>query len=135
MKITLEKEDLAVMLGKAMGYVIHVDDMEVCADPFEVVIRNVRKAELADANSGVPVDETPAQQPEDETPPEPFSTAAPLMPTKEAEKAIQGLKDLNARVVETGGGAGPVPPGEQPMFRDPDVLNPNESYDPDFSDK
>lgn len=128
MKITLEKEDLAVMLSKAMGYDITVDDMEVKTDPFEVVIRNVRKTELADAAD---VEEAPAQRPTNKGH---SKTEAPFLPEEQAEKAIEGLKGINTQLTQSGGGAGPVPSAEAPMFRDPNVLGPDESYNPDFDE-
>lgn len=128
MKITLEKEDLATMLSKAMGYDISVEDMEVRTDPFEVVIQNVRKSELAEATVS---ENAPAQEPIDSAP---FTNVAPEMPEEHAQKAITELRNINAQITQSGGGAGPVPPSEQPMFRDPSVLGPNESYSPDFED-
>jgi hypothetical protein len=128
MKITLEKEDLAVLLSKAMGYDIGEDDMEVRTDPFEVVIRDVRKSELAKVN---PPDPAPAQRPDDPPPDKPFDTTAPAMPDDQAEAAIAGLRGINDSLAASGGGAGPVPPAEEPMFRDPAALGPFESYDPD----
>ena len=127
MKITLEKKDLATLLSKAMGYDIDVDEMEVHTDPFEVVIQNVRQAELADAN--------PSQQAEVSA--KPFTDIAPQMQEEDAQRAISGLKSINAQIASAGGGAGPVPVPmtEEPMYRDPNVLNPDESYDPDFGDK
>ncbi len=132
MKITLEKEDIATLLGKAMGYAIGADDLEVNTDPFEVVIRNVRKAELAAAATK---EVAPAHQPNAEVSQKPFDTTAPAMPDDEAEEAIVGLHDINAGLTATGGGAGPVPESEAPMFRSADNLGPSESYDPNFNDK
>ena len=127
MKITLEKEDLATLLSKAMEYDISVDDMEVRTDPFEVVIRNVRKAEMAEAGGTETTSELGSVTYPD---PKPFDTTAPKMPDDEAEAAIAGLRNINDSLTASGGGAGPVPPSEEPMFRDPNVLGPNESYDP-----
>jgi len=129
MKITLEREDLATLLSKAMGYDIGEDDMEIRTDPFEVVIRDVRKSDLAKVNEN-----TPAQQPslaEAATPPEPF--AAPSMDEEDAQRAIAGLKGINESIKTSGGGAGPVP-ADEPMFRDPSMLGPYEAYDPDDLD-
>jgi hypothetical protein len=128
MKITLEKEDLATLLSRAMGYDISVDDMEVRTDPFEVVIQNVRKTELAEAGAA---ETAPAHRPVST---KPFDTTAPKMPDDEAEAAIIGLHNINKSLTSSGGGAGPVPPSEEPIFRDPSILNPNESYDPDFGE-
>lgn len=128
MKITLEKEDLAVLLSKAMGYDITVDDMEVRTDPFEVVIRNVRKNELSEA---VEAEEPRAQQ---TTSTKHAAKESPFIPEEQAQKAIKGLIGINAQLTRSGGGAGPVPPAEAPMFRDPNILGPDESYDPNFDD-
>ena len=128
MKITLEKEDLAIMLGKAMGYEISPDDMEVKTEPFEVVLRNIRKTDLADAAN---LETTPAQEPVNDKPSTPDT---PFLPEDQAQKAIAGLQGINAQLTQTGGGAGPVPPSEAPMFRNPSALGPDESYDPNFDD-
>lgn len=43
MKLVLEEEDLIVLLGKALGYEIEPEDVNVSADPFMVTLNNVKQ--------------------------------------------------------------------------------------------
>lgn len=47
MRVTLEREDLLAILGKALGYELHEDDVTITADPFEVHIKKVPVDELS----------------------------------------------------------------------------------------
>lgn len=54
MKLTLEKTDLLQLLSVALGYELKEDEVEVCADPFEVHLKTVRILDLARARKPSP---------------------------------------------------------------------------------
>jgi hypothetical protein len=49
MKLTLERKDLLVLLGKQLGFVLNDEDVTVQADPFEVQIKQVPTAEIVES--------------------------------------------------------------------------------------
>jgi hypothetical protein len=51
MEIKFEAPELAIMLGKALGYIIGPDDMEIQLDPLAVIIKNIRIEDLAKTTS------------------------------------------------------------------------------------
>lgn len=49
MKLTLERKDLLVLLGKQLGFALNDEDVTVQADPFEVQIKQVPTAEIVES--------------------------------------------------------------------------------------
>lgn len=43
MKLVLEVDDLVTLLGKALGYAIEPEDVDVSSEPFQVTISNVKQ--------------------------------------------------------------------------------------------
>ncbi len=94
MRIILEKKDLLSLLGKALGYPLEDDDVEVTADPFEVRISSVRLGELAHTDAP------------------PVSTISPPTPVEvmtgypdDDDPSMDGLIHQNERMQEQGGDA------------------------------
>ncbi len=62
MRLTFERAELIQLIGNSLGYTLQDVDVDICAEPFEVRIKNVNLTGLAKKKDTTPSGVTPTEE-------------------------------------------------------------------------